>query len=173
VDFLTFLSKVVDSLAWPAMFLTALWLFRTSLVALLEAIKEAKFKIASGGTTIEGELNTVREKLEKGLAKPVPEQLEKLVSTSPTKAVETSWQELKQSAAASLSVSTQSPPLRIADLLLEKDILNEKEAEAFYKLYEIEEEATRPNSKFLTDVSSASTYSSLAYALSEKIKQKG
>ncbi|CAN5844199.1 hypothetical protein BH20PSE1_BH20PSE1_17050 [soil metagenome] len=169
LDFLTFLSKAVDSLAWPAAVLAALWFFRTPFVALLEAIKEAKFKIASGGTTIEGELNTVREKLEKGPAG----QVKKLVSASPTKAIETSWQELEQSAAASLSVSTQLAPLRIADLLLEKDILNEKEAEAFYKLYEIKDEATRPNSKFLTDVSSASTYSSLAHTLSEKIKQKG
>ncbi len=174
MDILTFLSKAIESLAWPGVIIVALFLFRTPISSLLDAIKEAKLKIAKkkGGLTIEGELNTVREKLEKAPSKALPEPVKKLAATSPTQAIETSWRDLEQSATATMSVATHMSPLKIADMLLDRKILNENEAEAFYKLYEIKSEATKPESAFTTDVSSAATYSSLAYTLSEKIKKR-
>lgn len=57
---LTFLSKVIKGRAWLVIF--ALLLFRP--------IEHAKFKVSNGETIIEGELNTVCEKLEKVPEKP-------------------------------------------------------------------------------------------------------
>jgi hypothetical protein len=57
---LTFLSKVIKGRAWLVIF--ALLLFRP--------IEHAKFNVSNGETIIEGELNTVCEKLEKVPEKP-------------------------------------------------------------------------------------------------------
>ncbi len=172
MDLLTFFSKAIESLAWPAVVVVALWLFRSPLTALLEAIKDAKFKISKGETTIEGELNTVREKLPSAPAKPLPEPIKQLVIKSPPRAIEEMWVDLEKTAAKSLSATTQLAPLKIADMLVDRNILNQQEAEAFYRLYEIKDEVTKPGSRFVTDVSSASTYGSLAQTLSEKIKKR-
>lgn len=172
MDFLTFLSNVIENLAWPGVVIGAFLLFRKPLTELLNAIKEAKFRIERGGTTIEGELNTVRQKVPGVSEQTVPEHVKKLATSSPAQAIETSWHDLEESATAAASISMGMSPIKIADTLIDKQILDEHEAEAFYRLYEIKDEATRPGTGLVTDVSSASAYSSIAYTLSEKIKQK-
>lgn len=173
MDILTFLSKAIENLSWPIVVVTVLWLFRSPFTALLNAIKDAKFKISRGETTIEGELNTVREKIKKVSEKPLPERVKKSISESPIQAIESSWRDLEQTATATVAVSTPLSLLKIADLLIDKNFLSEKEAEAFYRLYEIKDEATKPCSRYITDAGSALTYSNLAYTLSERIKEKG
>jgi hypothetical protein len=173
MDFLTFVSNLIETIAWPSVVIAILVLFRTPITELINAIKEAKFKITKGETTIEGELNTVRKKMGEVKATSVPEKVEKLIAKSPQKAIESSWDDLVQTTSASLSLSTAAmAPLKMADTLVEERILSESEAEAFFKLYEIKDELLKPDSRFITDVSSASNYSSLAYALSDKIKEK-
>lgn len=179
MDILTFVSKAIENLAWPIVLITSLWLFRLPLSALLDAIKEAKLKIAreKGGITIEGELNTIREKIEKSPEKALPDHVQKLVASSPKRAIEESWRDLEQSATAAIPVSTTLPtittPIKIADMLLDKKILNQNEAEAFLKLYELKTYATKPGSMYVTDTSTATAYSNLAYSLAEKFKPKG
>jgi hypothetical protein len=134
---MTFTSKAIESLAWPVVLVAVLWLFRPPLTALINAIKDAKFKVSKGDTTIEGELNTVREKLEKVQEKQLPEPIKQLVSSSPARAIEESWRGLEKTAATSLSATMVMAPLKMADALVDKNILNQREAEAFYKLFEI------------------------------------
>jgi len=170
MDVLTFLAKVIDSVAWPAVVVTILWLFRPPLISLINAIKEAKFKIFRGETTIEGELNTVREKIEAAPKAALPDPIKQLATQSPNQAIERSWKNLEQTASAAVSASASLPVLRIADLLIENKVLEAPEAEAFFKLYEIQKEAIRPEGRYVADVSSATSYGSLAYALSKRIK---
>ena len=171
MDLLTFISTAIESLAWPVVVIAALCLFRPPLTALINAIKDAKFKVSTGDTTLEGELNTVRQKLEKVSEKQLAEPIKQLASSSPARAIEESWLELKKTAAGSISETTEMAPLKIADMLVDKNILTRREAEAFYKLFEINDEVTKPGSRYVTDPSSASAYGSLAQTLSEKIRK--
>lgn len=173
MDFLTFLSNIINSVALPGSILVALWIFRIPLTELLNAITNAKFRYSKGETTIEAELNALREKTPSIQEIDPPEEILNLVKTSPTKAINRSWKDLEASATAAASVSTPSSPIKIADMLLDKNILSQNEAEAFYKMHEIQEATTHSDSKFITDVSSASLYSGIAYGLTQKISGTG
>src|SRR5450759_3819723 len=153
MDILTFITKVVESIAWPVVVVAVLTLFRSPITDLINAIKDAKFKYSKGETTIEGELNTVRKKLGAAAKTFLPELVKKLEAASPSETIEKSWHDLEQTAASSMAISSQISPFRIADMLVDKSILSEKEAEAFYRLYEIKDEVTKPDSSFVTDVS--------------------
>lgn len=173
MDFLTFLSNAIESLAWPGAIIAILWLFRDSLRRLIDAILSATFKYEKGDLTIAGELNTVREKLSSNIETEPPGDIRSLAESSPVKAIDKSWHDLEASATSATSISTSVSPIKIADTLIDKNILSESEAEAFYKLYEIQEAATKPDSTIITDASSASAYSGIAYGLSKKIKGVG
>lgn len=173
MDLLTFLSNIIDSLAWPGVIITTLWIFRQPLSQLIDAIRNAKFKYEKGGISIEGELNTVREKAPSIVEQEPPEDIRNLAISSPVKAIDKSWHDLEASATTAASISTSVPPIKIADTLIDQKILTQSEAEAFYKMYEIQEAATKPCSKVITDASSASAYSGIAHGLTAKIMGVG
>ena len=169
MDILKFLSTVIGYLAWPIVVVSMLCLFRSPLTELINAIKEAKFKISKGETTIEAELNTVHEIIQE--VPIISKEAKKIAVESPTKVIEYSWKEL-ENALNSKSISTALPPMKIAVSLVDKYILDEREAEAFYKLSEIKDKALKPEYKYMFDVSSASTYSSLATSMADIITKK-
>jgi hypothetical protein len=171
MDALTFASKAIESLVWPAVVLVVLFGFRAPISGLIDAIKEAKFKVKTGSTTIEGTLGTIREKLKKALTRPLPPPMKDLVESNPVEAIDASWRSLETTANSSVSAGIQIAPIKLAGLLLEKNVLSEDEADAFYKLYEIRNEVKTPGAPVVSNVSSAS-YSSLANALTETIKKK-
>lgn len=170
MDILTFLSNVIDGLAWPGSLLVALWLFRRPLSSLIDAVRNAKFRYAKGETSIEGELETIREKVPTLPQTQPPHEVRGLSQSSPLQAIDKSWEHLEASAIAAASISMPVLPLKVAGTLIDKNILTPTEAEAFYRMYEIRKEVTKPGTRFITDTSSASAYSSLAYGLSERIR---
>lgn len=93
------------------------------------------------------------------------------MNESPIKAIERSWENLEETASAAVTIKEPTSSIQIADMLIDKKLLSPSEAEAFYDMREIMQEVTRPGSIFVTDVSSASTYSSYATDLTEKIRQ--
>lgn len=139
---------------------------------LIRVIKDAKFKIEKNGITLEGELSIAHQKVPNASINKVPKDIKDLATSSPNKAIERSWHDLEESATAAASISTQISPIKLADTLIDKSILTEPEAEALYQLHEIQQQVKSPSSKFITDVSSASNYSSIAYSLTEKIRDK-
>lgn len=171
MDLMTFISKAIEDLAWPAVVVMVLCLFRSPLTDLINTIKDAKFKLSKGEMILEGELSTVREKIEKVQEKQLPEQIKQLASSSPKQAIEESWRDLQAAAVKSVAATPATAPLKIADMLIDKNILTEPEAEAFFKLFEINEQIARPQSRYVTAPGSASDYSSLALTLSDKISK--
>lgn len=174
MDALAFLLKAMEILVWPVAVILGLYILRGPIGEFIVSIADAKLKVKSGDTTIEARLGTVQEKLEKTVRpKPLPPPLKKLVSSSPAEAIDLSWRNLEATATASAGAGTHIAPITVAGLLLDKKILNENEAGAFYTLYEVRNAVTKPDGKVVTDVSSASTYSTLANALTETIKERG
>jgi len=173
MDFFTFISNVVDSLAWPGLIFMALWIFKKPLGELIDAIKNAKFKIEKNGTTVEAELFTVRKSLEGLKVKQAPSDIKKLSESSPAEAINISWKNLEQKAKEAALSSNEASPIEIAGTLINKKIFSPEEGNAFYKMYEIREKAKESGGKEITDVSSASTYSDIAFGLSKKIELSG
>jgi hypothetical protein len=118
-------------------------------------------------TSIETELDTIREKTPSIPETKLPTEVQSLAKTSPLEAVDKSWKHLRDRAAEVASVESSVTPIKIADVLIDKGVLNRNEAEAFYRMYQIQENALKMDC--FTDVSSATTYSGIAYGLSEKI----
>lgn len=170
MDILTFLSSIIDSLAWPGFIFGVIWFFRMPLAKLIDAIRDATFKYNKGDISVEVQLNTVREKAPSIEAQTPPQEVSKLVKSSPSEAIDRAWQLLEVSASAATSTSMPAPPLKIAEALMESQIFTPNEAEAFYKMYEIREEANKPHRKPYTDVSSASAYTDLAYGMQKSIE---
>lgn len=172
MDILTFLEKIIDSLVWPAVVVTALYLFRGSLNALIDSITNATFRWKKGDITVR--LNTVREILKKAPEKALPKEVPNLVPSSPEQVIDLSWRQLETTATSSLSaVPSQFPPLRLANMLVERKVLDEHQAEAFYRLYEIRNDALDARGGIVTDVSSSAAFSSIANSLVDEIKKKG
>lgn len=166
MDFLTFLSNVINSLAWPSSMVFALWLFRTPLSNLIEAIKRAKFKYETNGTKVEAELDAIRNVVDKH----IPDKIKELVHKEPVKAIKEAWHDLEETATSSIAISKPISISQLADDLVVKKILSEPEAKALYKLHELKDIATK-GYETITEASSGS-YASTAYALSEIIKKK-
>lgn len=171
MDILTFISNTIENLAWPVFIFATLVLFRKPITSLIEAIKYAQLKYKKDGVSLDLELKTLEEK-HPALPKKAPsEELNKLVKESPIKAIEKSWDNLEETASAAVTIKEPTSLIQIADMLIDKKFLSPSEAEALYDMREIKQEATRPGSIFVTDVSSASTYSSYATGLTEKIRE--
>ena len=113
-----------------------------------------------------------REKVPGASEKKVPQDVKALATSSPVKAIERSWHDLEESATAAASITTHVSPIKLAGTLIDKSILTEQEAQALYQLHEIQQQVIKPGTKIITDVSSASNYSNIAYALSEKISDQ-
>lgn len=169
MDIFTFLLKAIELLVWPAVVVFLLYLFREPLADLLDALRHATLKYKKGDTTLEAKLDTVRNKLPTTLPKRIPKRVEELAKSSPPMAVESSWYELADRARTSVAASDQVAPLNLASLLMQRGKLSENEAGAFYRLFELKDEVTRPGSTVVTDVSSATSYGRIAYALADKI----
>lgn len=174
MDFLTFLANTLEHLAWPAVVVAGAWMFRVPITGLLDALKNAKLTVSrkDGGVTIESELNTVREKLEVPQQAALPAPIPKIAGESPKQVIEQAWNEVEESAGAAMSIKTRPPAFEMANQLVQRQILNPPEAEAYYKLHEISAQVTKPESTFVTDVSSAASYSSLAHVLVERIRKR-
>lgn len=173
MDILTFLTKVIDSLVWPIVVVAALGLFRAPLSALIDSLRNATLKWKKGDSTFEARLDTVRKEL-KDVTATASQKVTPPPAVEPSQQIiEKSWRELESTAASTLSTSGGVPPLKLANMLLERKILNEKEADAFYRLYELRTDALTSNSGTYTDVSSGSAFSSVAGSLAYEIKKRG
>jgi len=169
LDGLTFLLKALEVLRWPVFFGVFIIFFRVPLSRLIDALRTATIQYKSEKTTLEAKLETVREVLGPTPLKPAPKKIEELARESPPKAVEVAWNDLYDRARASLSATGKMAPIDVAGLLSSRHILLENEAIAFYKLFELKDEVTKPGSPVATDTSSSAAYGTIAHTLAERI----
>lgn len=169
MDLMTFLSNVINSLAWPGVIVVALIIFKRPITDLIIAIKNAKFKYKKGEISIEAELNTIHKIAPDLETKEIPEETKTVTAITPSALIDNSWKKLEQSATSAASISMPESHLHIADTLISRHILKPPEAEAFYKMSEIYNNLKESGFENFSDVSSASKYSSYANTLTKKI----
>ncbi len=126
---------------------------------MLYAINYAKFRIGN----IEAEIKLLTKTIIP--TSESPKNIKELAAKSPVKAINESWDTLEKSATAAVSPSKPS-----ISNLLQKHILNEDEATVFWRLNNIRNDVVHQEAGI--SVNSASTYSDLAYTLSETIKKR-
>jgi len=106
VDWLTFIVKVIDALAWPVIVLIAAFLFRRPVIELIPALQRLRIK------NIEMEFNRDLNKLEQHVLFPIPvreqlpkpekdtlERLQRIAATAPIAALFGAWREVEAAAA--------------------------------------------------------------------------
>lgn len=148
MDWITFLSKAIDSLAWPIAFIVTVLCLRNPIVALVPLMKKLKYKeleleFSEGVKEVKNELNQSTEGKHDQVEK-VEEEAGKFISLlniSPRAAVLEAWTELEVAAvevASSFwggsgeSVFKYMPNL--GSYLKQCEVLDTNQLEAFNKL---------------------------------------
>lgn len=151
MDWLTFISKIIDSLAWPTAILVLLVLLRKELPLIFKYIKKLKYK------DLEMEFRQTLREVEKETKEAIPE-VEKTVSISgqtqeqildrlgsiaelaPRSAILEAWLQVETAAVHILrskkvgSVKSMPGPLRLRDYLIKNEVLDSRQGEIFNSL---------------------------------------
>ncbi len=166
MDILTFLSKIFESLSWPGTVLLLAWFFRNPVTNLINRIRSFHKEGDKFSVKLDAAIQSVPDASEKH----IPDDVKSLTHQLPIKAVEKSWEALEETATYATQISMSPSLSKIADTLINKDLLTKQEAKTFYDLGKLKDEALSGNA-VITDVSSGS-YASIAYTLADKIKGK-
>jgi len=166
MDLLTLLSNTISHIAWPITILIIVWWFRASLSELIRRIKSFEKE----GDKYKVEIESAAKKVPESSPEKVPDDIKKLTYKAPVKAIDRSWEELSASASTAANLSMNSDLFTIGDALVRKNLLTETEVSALYDLNTLKDEALSGR-EFITDVSSSS-YATVAYTLSDKLKDK-
>jgi hypothetical protein len=158
VDRLTFISKVVEALAWPIAFYAVLLVIRKELPAIIRSLRKLKFKDfelefgeAAKAVAAEAKEAVPSSKPNISLAGQPREEialhLAAIAEISPRAAILESWLQVERAAAdiiqkRSMSILSSMPgPMRLRDGLIRLGILNEKQLEVFESLRTLRNEA--------------------------------
>jgi hypothetical protein len=146
MDGLTFFSKLIESLAWPAIVVWLIWYLKEHLPALARSLRKVKF---SG---IEMEFEKQAEKLaaetqsaipaEPPLEDPETARLKQIADISPRAAIVEAWVRVETNAAevvrrAGGNVSSAPGPLQLLNSLKQLGVLTPPQVSAFNHLREL------------------------------------
>ena len=169
MDFLTFLSKVIDALAWPATVAIVIFLVRKQLPEIASSLKSIKYKDfeMSFAKQVKEAVAEVREALPAWdaatkpgfvLDGPSSQHTTAVSYYSPSAAILEAWLKI-ESAAADLAVKLKPnsvprypSPLKLKEVLVEAGIFNRRQAAAFDSLRTIRNQVVHvPNPRFSDD----------------------
>jgi len=166
VDWLTFISKVVEALAWPGAFLAVLLVIRKELPAIVRSLRRLKFKDvelefgeAARAVAAEAKEAVPPSKPNVRLAGQPREEmalrLAAIAELSPRAAILESWLQVEAAAAdvirkrSSSNLSSMPGPMRLRDGLIRLEVLNAKQAEVFESLRDLRNKAVHfPDAEF-------------------------
>lgn len=185
MDFMTFLSEVIKSLAWPVTVLLILHLFRESLSKLLLGLTkfrwkelEMEFKDKLNEAKAEAaELPVPQSSTESQLQTPAPTQEDiQLAEIAPRAAIIEAWlkvQSAASKAAAPFATGVASPPpfTRIGLILYQQGIIDSKALNVFNKLRELRNRAAHFE-EFTITKEEALDYAKAAESLVQSISTK-
>ena len=158
MDWLTFLSKIIDSLAWPVLVGYLFYLFRNDLPKIVKYVRKLKYK--------EWEMEfgeSVRE-LEQETKHAIPEppetisisgqeqeqlreRLYSIAEFAPRAAILEAWLQVEAAAVDAvkkkgiLSFKSMPGPMRLRDYLIKSELLNKEQVNIFEKLRVLRNEA--------------------------------
>jgi hypothetical protein len=181
VDWLTFISKVVEALAWPCAFLAVLLVIRKELPAIVRSLRKLKFK------DVELEFGEAAKAVAADAKEVVPPskpdvrvsgqskeemsfRLTAIAELSPRAAILESWLQVEAGAVdvirkrATSNLSSMPGPMRIRDSLIRMEILNAKQAAVFENLRDLRNKAVHvPDAEFTKE--SVGSYIEAALAM--------
>ena len=166
MDWLTFISKVVEALAWPGAFLAVLLVIRKELPTIARSLRKLKFKdveleFGEAAKAIATETKIAvppgkpSVRLSGQLREDVATRLAAIAELSPRAAILESWLHVEVAAADVLqkrsasSLRSTPSPTRLRDGLRRAEILNGKQVEIFESLRDLRNRAVHfPDAEF-------------------------
>lgn len=180
MDPLTFISKLIESLAWPGVVVAALLLFRgglTELIPLLRRLKYKEFEL-----DFERRLERLQQQVEPGAPEPArsdaPAQLLNLARAAPRVGVIAAWLELEEELVKALgrrgfTLTDQQRflPERLIRAAISAQLIPENIARALRDLAELRNKAlAAPDASLTADL--AVQYASLAADVAAKLREQ-
>ncbi|HFD32537.1 MAG TPA: hypothetical protein ENJ28_07550 [Gammaproteobacteria bacterium] len=155
MDWLTFFSSIVNSLAWPVTVVVIIWLLKDNISRIFPFIQ--KFKYKDFEIEFSRSIRELSEKSESAIEHP-PENLEYLVSpskdklyllaeVSPRSAILEAWLLVEMAAVevikkqGLISKHRMMGPLKIGQYLRKAQVLNEEQLEIYNKLRHLRNQA--------------------------------
>jgi hypothetical protein len=177
MDWVTFASKAIDSLAWPAATIVLVVLLRHEIKKIIPYLKRIK------AGPLEAEFERELEELKESIAEPTAiereavtdpaskEFLFHLAQLHPRSAVLESWVRVEAAARTVLAAKDPTsstrryiPAAKLAELLAQLDVLNSGQVSLFHKLRGLRNDVAHQENLVLT-FDSASAYIDLAVFL--------
>lgn len=187
MDWLTFISKVIEALAWPGTVLAVLLVVRKELPAIARSLRRLKYKDVEleFGETAKAVATEIKEAvppsragiLLPGQSKPEAEtRLEAIAELAPRAAILEAWL-LVEAAAADViqkkglgGVSMYPGPLRLRESLQRGNILNNRQVSVFEELRRLRNEAVHvPDAQFTK--AAVASYIEAALAMAAYLEQ--
>jgi hypothetical protein len=184
MDWLTFVSKLMETLAWPAVVLVVVALLRKEVRALLAILK--KVKAGPVEAEFEREINELKSAADAELpmveqpapATPSHNELEQLAQINPRAAIIESWRRLEleaRKALARLGISMNwrdaASPLAHARNLAKSALLSQEELVLFNDLRNLRNMSVHAE-KFSPTLESALSYIEVAFRVQQTLRLK-
>tara|TARA_R100001143_G_C3359147_1_gene134457 strand:+ start:1608 stop:2174 length:567 start_codon:yes stop_codon:yes gene_type:complete len=183
MDWLSFISSIIDSIVWPVTILILVYLLRNPLSSLIPLLQKLKYKdlelefgrrIEEAKEEAEAELPPTDSLLE--IDESRKERLLKLASISPRATILDSWREIELSLLdaaernkVKLPYRRARSPLQVMKTLQEADLIDKNKIPLFEDLRILRNQAAH-SPDFTLNTNSAIEYSSLAFRFADYIK---
>ena len=184
MDWLQFIASVVGNLVWPATIIAGFFILKSQLPALFPFVEKLKYK------DFEVEFRkSVQELSEKSRAAlPAPEvddqetaprdRLYTLAELSPRSAILEAWLQVETAAAQAIqsrepqlaTKTRMASPLRLADMLNRREIINGQQMEIFHRLRDLRNKAVHIGDATF-HVDEVMEYIDLASSLASQIRK--
>jgi hypothetical protein len=166
VDWLTFISKIIEALAWPGAFLAVLLVIRKELPAIVRSLRRFKFKDvelefgeAARAVAADAKEAVPPSKPDVRLAGQPKEEmalrLAAIAELSPRAAILESWLQVEAAAVdvirkrTTSNLSSMPGPMRLRDNLIRFEVINSRQAAVFENLRELRNKAVHfPDAEF-------------------------
>jgi hypothetical protein len=187
MDWLTFISKIIESLAWPSVPIAVLLIIRKELPTIAKSIRRFKYKdveleFGESAKAVASETKAVLPEPTNNAQLPSEQKstaesrLEAIAEIAPRAAILEAWL-LVEAAAADViqkknlgSLSTYPGPLRLRETLQKGNILNMRQVAVFEQLRKLRNDAVHvPDAQFTKDA--AINYIQPALAMSAFLEQ--
>lgn len=187
MDWLTFISKLIESLAWPSVLIVVLLIIRKELPAIAKSLRRFKYKdveleFGESAKAVANETKAVLPEPTNNAQLPIEQKLaaesrlEAIADIAPRAAILEAWL-LVEAAAADViqkkslgNLSTYPGPLRLRETLQKGDILNDRQVAVFEQLRKLRNDAVHvPDAEFTRDA--AINYIQPALAMSAFLEQ--
>ncbi|EDY82467.1 hypothetical protein VDG1235_2089 [Verrucomicrobiia bacterium DG1235] len=185
MDWKTFISSLIDSLAWPIAVVAILVFFHREISRLIPRITKFKHKDTEIDFTRQveelsqkEEIKTQRTEKKEDQLKAEFDHLVRLADVSPRSAVIESWRQLESSAAEALialdpDFSAYGPknPLEVSRILRKKEVLSESEFRDFNKLRKLRNQAAHAD-EFDLSGTPVEAYIDISLTMANHLKRK-